>query len=61
MFDERDFKFLDPDIGIGLELRAKLIDMDMDDDVMTDEETLQGAKMMLHHELERAVSDYLDH
>jgi hypothetical protein len=28
---------------------------------MTDEETLQGAKMMLHHELERAVSDYLDH
>ena len=35
--------------------------MDMDDDVMTDEETLEGAKMMLHHELERAVNDYLDH
>jgi hypothetical protein len=34
--------------------------MDMDDDVMTDEETLTGAKIMLHHELERAVNDYLE-
>jgi len=33
--------------------------MDMDDDVITDEETLNGAKMMLSHELESAVNEYL--
>jgi len=32
----------------------------MDDDVITDEETLAGAKMMLNLELERAVDEYLD-
>jgi len=32
----------------------------MDDDVITDEETLKGAKMMLNHELERAIDDLLD-
>ena len=57
-YDERDLDYLDRDNHLGAELQSRLIDMSIDDDVMSDEETVFGAQRMLEHELSSAIRDF---
>ena len=55
LYDERDLGFVDPQTNIGQQLCQNLIEMTMDDDCLTDEETMLGAQKMLEYDLKEAV------
>lgn len=58
LYDERDLCFTDPQTRMGQQLSQNLIEMTMDDDCLTDEETMLGAKKMLEYDLKEAVRQY---
>ena len=43
---------------MGQQLSQNLIEMTMDDDCLTDEETMLGAKKMLEYDLKEVVRQY---
>lgn len=58
LIDEADLPFLDKQTDIGLQLRRCVIDSSIDDDVMTDDELVNGAQHMLMQSLCEAVKDF---
>lgn len=56
LIDEADIEYINQDSELGVTLRGALIDSNMDDDVMTDDELVQGAKNMLDAELTSALA-----
>ena len=59
MFSEEELPFLSTETEMGSQLRRCVIDSNMDDDVMTDDELAQGAKVMLQRSLEEAILDFV--
>ena len=59
MIDECDLPFLDFKTEMGLLLRQSVIDSNMDDDVMTGDELVEGAARMMHRSLEEAVNNHV--
>ena len=58
MVGEEDLPWLDADTEMGLKLRHSIVQVQIDDDTMTDDEQMENAQKMLMKSLEEAISDF---
>lgn len=58
LYEENDLPFLDTKTEIGREVAKKVIQSSLDDDVMSDEDTINCANSILKKELSKAISSY---
>ena len=58
MVGEEDLPWLDAETEMGLKLRHSIVQVQMDDDTMTDDEQMENAQKMLMKSLEEAISDF---
>lgn len=58
LYEEADLPFLDKRTDMGREVAQKVIQSSLDDDVMSDDDTLRCATSILHKELSKAINSY---
>lgn len=58
LYEESDLPFLDTKTEMGREVSKKVIHSSLDDDVMSDEDTVNCANSILKKELNKAITSY---
>lgn len=58
MYNEAELPFLDRRTEIGREVASKVIQSGIDDDVMSDDDTIRCATSILNKELSKAITSY---
>ena len=58
LYEESDLPFLDPSTEIGREVSKKIVQSSLDDDVMSDDDTITCATSILQKELSKAIGSY---
>jgi hypothetical protein len=58
IYEEKDLPFLDRRTEMGREVAQKVIQSSLDDDVMSDDDTIRCANAILNKELNKAISSY---
>jgi hypothetical protein len=58
LYDDQDLPFLDDSTEMGRMVSNKVIQSSLDDDVMSDDETIRCAHSILKKELNKAINSY---
>lgn len=58
LYDDTDLPFLDRRTEMGREVASKVIQSSLDDDVMSDDDTIRCATNILKRELNKAINSY---
>ena len=58
LYEEENLPFLDRRTEMGREVAQKVIQSSLDDDVMSDDDTIRCATSILNKELNKAISSY---